>query len=307
MKFLIVGPGAMGCLFAACVKKAGFEVVLLDYIPERAALINEKGIHVEGVRGHYHVQVPTTVENLPWHPDLALICVKSYHTLEAARTIFPQIGSEPLVMTLQNGVGNIEILEEVFGKGRVLGGVTAEGATLIAPGQIRHAGEGETVIGPGGDSGGPVERIVDAFNRAGFETHSEDNVESFIWGKLLVNAGINPLTAITRLKNGRLPEMESTRAIMERAVQEGAEVAKAKNIHLPYSNPIDRVTEVCRATSGNMASMLQDVLKRKPTEIDAINGAIVREGEALGISTPVNFMLTEIVHAIQDTYQERID
>ncbi|MBW1801557.1 MAG: 2-dehydropantoate 2-reductase, partial [Deltaproteobacteria bacterium] len=151
MRFLIVGPGAMGCLFAACFKKAGFDVVLLDYIPERADLINEKGIHVEGVRGHYHVHVPTMVENLPWRPDLALICVKSYHTLGATRNIFPLLESESIVMTLQNGVGNIEILEGVFGKGRMLGGVTAEGATLIAPGRIRHAGEGDTVIGPGGD------------------------------------------------------------------------------------------------------------------------------------------------------------
>ena len=297
----------MGCLFAASFKKTGFEVILLDYIPERAALINEKGINVEGVRGRYHVQVPTMVENIPWRPDLVIICVKSYHTLEAARNLFPLVESKSFVMTLQNGVGNIEILEEVFGKGKVLGGVTAEGATLLAPGQIRHAGEGDTVVGPEGDSHGPVGKIVAAFNQAGFKTRSEDNVEALIWGKLLVNAGINALTAITRLKNGRLPEMDSTRAIMERAVQEGAEVARAKNIHLPYPNPINRVTDVCRATSGNMASMLQDVLKRKPTEIDAINGAIVREGKALGISTPVNFILTAIVHALQETYQERID
>ena len=210
-------------------------------------------------------------------------------------------------MTLQNGVGNIETLEKVFDKGKVLGGVTAEGATLLSPGRIRHAGEGDTVIGPKGDSRGPVEKIAAAFNQAGFKTRSEDNVDALIWGKLIVNAGINALTAITRLKNGRLPEMDSTRTIMVSAVQEGAEVARAKNIHLPYPDPVKRVTDVCRATSGNMASMLQDVLKRKPTEIDAINGAIVREGKALGISTPVNFILTAIVHALQETYQERID
>jgi 2-dehydropantoate 2-reductase len=206
---------------------------------------------------------------------------------------------------LQNGVGNLEILEEVFGSDRILGGVTAEGATLLGPGKIRHAGRGETIIGPGGDPGSPAERMVTAFNQAGFQTRSVKDVKDLIWGKLLINVGINALTAITRLKNGRLPELDGTRLIMEEAVKEAVAVAEAKKINLPYPDPIGRVIEVCQATAGNIASMLQDVLKEKLTEIDFINGAIVREGQAMGILTPVNLTLTSLVQVIQKTYPER--
>ena len=305
MRFLVVGPGAMGSLFAARLQSAGFEVTLLDYIKERATQINDHGIHVEGVTGHYTVKVPTTTD-IAKPPDLVLICVKAYNTREAGLNIESWLKPETAVVTLQNGVGNLEILEEIFGRERVLGGVTAEGATLLGPGRIRHAGRGETIIGPSGNKGSPVEKMVVAFNRAGFQTRSVDDVRDLIWGKLLINVGINALTAITRLKNGRLPELEGTRLVLEEAVKEAAAVAEAKHVKLPYTDPIGRVMEVCRATAGNIASMLQDVLKEKLTEIDFINGAIVREGRALGIPTPVNLTLTSLVQVIQKTYQERI-
>ena len=306
MEFLIVGPGAMGCLFAARLSKAGFNVTLLDHMEERAEQINQQGIMVAGVTGEYTVKVPTVAGDFPSSPDLVLICVKSYRTREASETIKRRLPLEAVVVTLQNGVGNVEILEKVFGKERILGGVTSEGATLLGPGKIRHAGQGETIIGPRGDANGPAERLVSAFNQAGFKTKGVDNVRELLWGKLIVNVGINALTAITRLKNGRLPEIGGTRLVMEEAVKEAIAVAEAKNIQLPYPDPLNHVMEVCRATAGNIASMLQDVLKERETEVDAINGAIVREGEAHGIPTPVNRTLTSLVHAIQETYHERI-
>lgn len=306
MKLLVVGPGAMGSLFAARLKQAGNSVTLLDYIEERAEQINRQGVMVEGVSGEYRVEVPTVAGAIPEQPDLVLICVKSFKTREAGQTIAPWIGPEALIVTLQNGVGNLETLEDIFGKGRVLGGVTSEGATLLGPGKIRHAGTGETVVGPGGDPASPVGQLVSAFNGAGFKCRSGENVMELIWGKLIINVGINALTAITRLKNGRLPELEGTRLIMEEAVEEAVAVAKAKNIQLPYSDPLGRVVDVCRATAENVASMLQDVRKEQMTEVDFINGAIVREGKTLGIPTPVNFTLTNLVQTIQETYRERM-
>lgn len=261
---------------------------------------------MEGVTGEYTVKVPTLSGDLPSPPDLVLICVKSYKTKEACQTIKPRLTPETVVVSLQNGVGNIEILEEIFGRERVLGGVTAEGATLLGIGMIRHAGQGETIIGPKGSPHSPVKKIIDAFNRAGFKTRSVDNVSDLIWGKLIINVGINALTAITRLKNGRLPQLSGTRLIMEEAIKEAVAVVAAKNIQLPYPDPLGRVMEVCEATAGNMASMLQDVLKERMTEIDFINGAIVREGRSRGIPTPVNLTLTSLVQTIQETYQEKI-
>ena len=306
MKFLVVGPGAMGCLFAARLSKAGFHVTLLDHMAERAKQINEQGLLVEGVTGEYAVKVPTILGDTPTSPDMVLLCVKSYKTRQVSETISTWLPKDAVVVTLQNGVGNVEILEHVFGKERILGGVTSEGATLLGPGKIRHAGLGETIIGPAGDPDGPAEKLVSAFARAGFRTKSADNVSDLIWGKLIINVGINALTAITRLRNGRLPDVSGTRLVLKEAVKEAVAVAEAKNVRLPYPDPLGRVMQVCEATSGNVASMLQDVLKEKETEVDAINGAIVREGEALGIPTPVNLTLTSLVHAIQETYRERI-
>ena len=306
MKFLVVGPGAMGCLFSARLKMADYDVTLLDYIQERAEKINNQGILVEGVTGQYTVKVPTLSGELPSPPDVARICVKSNKTKEAGQAIEPWLTSETVVVSLQNGVGNIEILGEIFGKERVLGGVTAEGATLLGTGQIRHAGQGETIMGPKKGPDSPVEKITAAFNRAGFKTRSVDNVSDLIWGKLIINVGINALTAITRLKNGRLPQIRGTRLIMEEAIKEAVAVVEAKSIQLPYPDPLGRVMEVCEATAGNIASMLQDVLKERITEIDFINGAIVREGRSMGIPTPVNLTLTSLVQAIQETYQERM-
>lgn len=306
MNFLIVGPGAMGCLFAARLKIAGNDVAILDHNEKRARKINEHGINVNGVSGEYAVHIPTIAGNVPFTPDFILICVKSINTKEAGESVASFIGPDTTVVTLQNGLGNTETLTEIFGHDRVLGGVTAQGATLLGEGKIKHAGEGETVIGPKGKEEGPAQKLLSTMNKAGFQTRLADNVEDLIWGKLVINVGINALTAITRLKNGRIHMINGTRKIMEDAVMEAVTVAEAKAITLPYEDPLSRVITVCEATKDNVASMLQDVLKERITEVDMINGAIVREGDALGIPTPVNSVLTNLIQAIQETYQERL-
>lgn len=300
MNFLVIGAGAMGCLFAARLKRSGFEVSIYEKIPERAQRIRDEGIRVEGVTGTDKVPIPVLSRKPFPVPDTVIFCVKSYDTEEASKKIFPWLKQDTMTLTLQNGLGNVEILEKVFGKERVLGGVTSEGATVIDHGRIRHAGAGETSIGPPGGGAG---KIVSAFRQAGFICNAVDNVQQLIWGKLIINTGINALAAITGLKNGRLPRIKATRAIMERAVNEAVAVAQAEQIELPYPDPLSRVTDVCKATADNVASMLQDVLNKKVTEIEFINGAIVREGAVLGIPTPVNFTLTSLVQAIQETYQ----
>jgi 2-dehydropantoate 2-reductase len=303
MHFLIVGPGAMGCLFASRLSRAGYDVTLLDYIRERAEKISRQGIMVEGVTGKYTVNVPVVVGEAGPHPDYAMICVKAINTKEAGEAIEPWLHPKTVVATLQNGIGNIETLTEIFGKERVLGGVTSEGATVLGWGKIRHSGQGPTIFGPEGGPESPLERLVSAFNKAGFKTESTANVEGLIWGKLIINAGINALTAITRLNNGRLPGLKGARLVMEEAIKEAVDVAKAKKIQIPYHDPLGRVLGVCHDTAGNISSMLQDVLNKKVTEVDFINGAIVREGEALGIPTPVNRILTSLVQAIQESYK----
>jgi len=302
MRILVVGAGAMGCLFAARLHKDGHDVTLLEVLRERMEEINRNGVKVEGVSGKYEAGVPALSKVPSISPDLVLICVKAYDTQSAAKSIEQVLGAQTTVLSLQNGLGNLELLSEVLGSERVLGGVTAEGATVLGPGQIRHAGQGETIIQGGTSS----ESIVSAFTGAGFRSRADQNIQGHIWGKLLVNVGINGLAALTRLKNGKLPEKKGSRLVMEKAVAEAIEVCNAMQISLPYPDPLGKVIQVCRDTSENIASMLQDVLKKRRTEISFINGAVVREGKRMGIPTPVNEIITALMEVIEETYEESL-
>jgi 2-dehydropantoate 2-reductase len=305
MHFLIVGPGAMGCLFAAMLARAGHRITLLDYRDERARLIRERGIRTEGISGEHSVVVDAVTSIPADIPQVVLICVKANSTEKVAHDLAGWVPPGVPVLTLQNGLGNVERLEKALGPHRVVGGITAEGATLLDPGHIRHAGRGETLIGTHGAETAWLRRIEGAFKGAGFETRSVDDVDSVIWGKLIINVGINALTAVTRLKNGRLTEVPATKALLATAVQEAVKVAQHKRIHLPYEDPVQRVEAVCKATADNIASMLQDVLKHRLTEVAFINGAIVREAMAASIPVPVNWVLTRLVEAIEQTYNMR--
>lgn len=318
MKIAVVGPGAMGCLFAGFLAKSGQEVWLLDKRPERAEKINSEGIKIEGISGNHKAKISATAkpEDIK-KPDLIIICVKSYDTESAIKHIKPALGETTYILTLQNGLGNVETIAEIVGENNVIGGITSHGATLLGDGCVRHAGKGETIIGRWQSSGKAkakqwriprrtLEDIADIFKGAGFPTKVSDRVKDLVWSKLIINVGINALTAITRLNNGRLIEYEGARQILKLAVLEASKVARRKKIALDYSDPVKKVEGVCTATAGNISSMLQDVLKKRKTEIDYINGAIVREGEDLGISTPVNSALTDLIKTIESSYQRQL-
>jgi len=313
MKTVIVGPGAMGCLFAAYMAKflpdSGRDsILLLDKNKERALQISQNGISVEGIAGSFRVPVKSVAEIAGLDtPDLIIICVKAYDTKPALAFIKPLVGDNTNILTLQNGVGNIEIISETVGPERVVGGVTNLGATSLGVGKVRFAGKGETVIGKV-DGKIPVEMrsMREAFNRAGFEARISRDIKGLLWSKLIINVGINALTAITRLNNGRLTEFEGTRKILREAVTEAVKIAKRKRIKLIYDDPLAKVEAVCEATAANVSSMLQDVLKKKRTEIDFINGVIVRQGQEFGISVPVNTMLVELVKTIESSYASQV-
>ena len=204
-------------------------------------------------------------------------------------------------MTLQNGIGNVEAIIKVAGKERVIAGTTAHGATVLGPGHIRHAGSGETVIGElNGQITDRLEKIKTLFESAGIVTQITSDVTGLLWSKLLINVGINPLTGITGLRNGELLDYNETRDIMHRAVDEAKEVVSKKGIQLIYEDHLKKVDSVCQATSQNVSSMLQDLRKRKKTEIDFINGVISKEGNNLGIKTPINQALTNLIHACEN-------
>lgn len=304
MKIVIVGPGAMGSLLAVLLSKSKEEIWLLDKNKERAERLSRQGIAVSGVSGDWHIKTKVSAEHEEvGKADLVIMAVKSYDTKEAIAHAKGLVGEETRILTLQNGIGNIEIISEAVGAEKVIGGSTSMGATLLDIGKVRHAGHGEIVIGRM-DGKFPVElrHIREVFNKAGLETRVSRDIKGLLWSKLIINVGINALTAITRLHNGKLIEFAGTKRILREAVTEAIRVAKRKRIKLIYDDPLAKVEAVCEATAGNVSSMLQDVLRKKRTEIDFINGVIVRQAQELGIPVPVNSLLVDLVKTIESSY-----
>lgn len=300
----IVGPGAIGCLFGAMLGEAGHQVIMLDDKPDRAEGINRDGIHVKGISGERTVKVSATADIKDAADcDLAIIATKSYDTEQAVGGIAKILKNTTPVLTLQNGLGNAETISRAVGLERTIGGITSQGATLVSAGSIIHAGKGKTIIGaPEGKDAKTLKLAHEILDSAGFEPQIADDMEATIWTKLIINVGINALTAITRLNNGRLIEFEGTKQIMKDAVAEAVAAANKKGIKLVNKEPLGQVEEVCRLTATNVSSMLQDVLARRRTEIDAINGMVAKIGHELNVPTPANTLLTSLVHTIESSY-----
>lgn len=315
IKIGIVGAGAMGSLlgFYLCARA---EVWLLDPWREQVAAIEADGLSCEldGVATTRRPRAATDPAAIG-PCDALLVLVKAQQTawaaeqaqllLNAERGTLNEEQRSALVVTLQNGVGNRELLAEALGAGRVGQGVTALGATLLGPGRVRHAGQGTTVFGTSPDRAG-MAALADLFSACGLPAELSDDLDSLVWGKLVVNVGINALTALLRVPNGALAATPEARALVAAAVAEAVAVAHARGTALPYADPLAHVLAVARATAANRSSMLQDALRGSPTEIATINRAVVREGRRLGVETPVNRALADLVAAIDATIGQRV-
>ncbi len=309
MRVAIVGPGAMGNLFTYLLaRNTSAEIRLLDKNAERVKKISEEGLFIEGISGDHHIRPGISVEASEiGSVDLVILCVKGPDTYQACRDAAPLLRADTPLLTLQNGMGNIEEIERALGAGRALGGTTSMGATVLSLNRIRHAGWGETVIGEAdGSRSDRAETILGLFREADLDVSLTDNLQGLLWSKLIINVGINALTALTQVHNGELVRHEGTRAVMKTAVDEAVRITGKLGVRLLYDNPVDKAAAVCEATSGNVASMLQDVLKEKRTEIGQINGVVVRLGAELGVPTPANEILLHLVSTLQETYEKRV-
>jgi 2-dehydropantoate 2-reductase len=306
MKIAVVGPGALGCLIAGFLRsRTKEEIWLIDKSPERAKRIGEEGIRIEGLSS---VRTPISVSADPKEAgpcELVILCVKSYSTEDACKDIKELVRDKTFILTLQNGIGNVQILNDYFGVERVIAGVTNHGATLLGVGHVRHAGKGDTIIGMSkAKMLGPIRDAANILTKCNLETKISKDIDSIIWSKLIINIGINALTGITRLKNGMIIKHDGTREVLRSAVGEAMKIVKRKRIKLAYDDPIQKVESVCKATAANVSSMLQDILNSRRTEIDYMNGAITRQAKALGIPTPVNEVLTNLIRTIESNYEE---
>ncbi len=294
MKLTIVGAGAMACVFGARLAPVA-DVTLTDPWREGIQAVSEKGILLEEPARIIATHVAAVPWGAPVEPaDLALILVKSWRTPEIAGRLDRLLKPDGAALTLQNGLGNLETLGP-----RAHLGVTHQGATLLGPGRVREGGTGPTWIA------GPA-WVVQLFRRAGIAAESAglEQVDSLLWGKLVVNCGINALSAVLRVCNGELIGRPDALSLLRQAAEECAAVARAKRVTLPFSDAAGKACEVARQTAVNYSSMLQDVLRGAPTEVDAINGEVVRWSERLGVPTPVNQVLLRMVRALTAAPQE---
>ncbi len=308
MRILIIGAGAMGSLFAAMLAPHA-DVRLLTSNQDHENAINKHGLQIYGLDGQLRqIKVQLASDTVQDHQsaDLVLICTKAGATAKAAQAARRYLTPHGLALTLQNGLGNRETIATQVGEMRTMAGTTAQAATLLAPGQVRHAGSGMTYLGLHKAQKAGVAQIAALFNRAGIACEQSEHIDRLIWSKLIVNVGINALAAILRVPNGVLANIPECGRLMEAAVAEAVAVAQALALDFALSEQIQKVRQVCAETSANHASMLQDVVRGKTTEVDVINGAIVAKGKEVGVATPVNALLTQIIKALEATVAYRI-
>ena len=294
---LIVGTGALASLFAARLTHAGYDITLLGTWREGLDTLNKNGVRFvdsDGIEHKYPVRAtddPRECVDVKY----AIVLVKAWQTKRVGTQLKACLAKDGLALTLQNGLGNRETLVQSLGLNHVALGSTTTGATLLAPGLVKAGGEGIISL-ERNQALGPIE---EALKSAGFNVQVVDDAQALIWGKLVINAAINPLTALLRIKNGELLERPSARDLMKALAIETANVARAEKIQLPFEDPVKAAEEVARKTAANTSSMLQDVLRGAPTEIDAICGAVVKAGKKHGIETPVNRTCWQLVKALR--------
>ncbi len=305
MKIVIMGAGAMGSLFGGLLSLSGEEIWLVDIWKEQIEAIQTHGLIIEEKGKEKTLSLHATTDpKTIGKADLVLYFVKTYDTEKAVKDSLVLEKEDTLFLTLQNGLGNEETICKWVNPQKVLLGVTGQGATLIRPGHIRHAGWGKTYVGE--LDGGLTERvhqIARSFSRAGIETEVSSKIRDLVWEKLFVNVGLNALAAITGLKNGQILDYPETLGVLESLVSEAVEVARRKGIEV-QGNPLDRVKGVLEVTRENRCSMGQDLDRKRRTEIDALNGAIVREADRLGIPVPYNRVMTNLIKVIEKTFSQ---
>lgn len=294
---LILGTGAMASLFAARLAAAGLKIRMLGSWADGLEVLGRSGVRLteaDGRESRFPVEVTSQPEDCRG-ARLALVLVKSYQTGRAARQLSICLAEDGLALTLQNGLDNYDILAEKIGPERTALGVTTIGATLIEPGWVRNGGEGTISV----RAHDRLEPMIDILTSAGFPVEIVADPASLVWGKLVINAAINPLTALLRVSNGELLHKTSSRSLMGLAALETAGIAWARGIYLPYADPVAAVESVARRTASNHSSMLKDVLRGSPTEIDAINGAVVRVAETVSAPAQINRTLWQLVKALE--------
>jgi 2-dehydropantoate 2-reductase len=297
MKVLILGAGAMGCLYGAAFHRGSASVTLVDVNAAHLAAINQHGLELETRVGTEHLPIPASrPDEVSEVADLVVVFTKTFQTDAALDGIAAAIGPETWLLSLQNGLGNDERLARHAARERVMVGVSTLPADLVGPGKVRSHGEGGTKLYPAFTAdAGPVHEVCKALASGGLSATPDPQIYAAIWSKAIFNAAMNPLCALTLRTPGFLAAHDESRALIHAVVEEGTATARANGIAIDAA-PIHALTEISMTDHANHeASMLQDVKAGRRTEVDAINGAIVLAAKAAGIAVPVTETLWRLV------------
>jgi len=301
-RLLIAGTGAMACLFGARLAPHA-DVTLLGSWPEGLEALSHAGIRLDADGTSTRARVHVTSDPAECGgARMAVVLVKSWQTERTAAQLAGCLAGDGVALTLQNGLGNLEHLQAALGIERAALGVTTVGATLLGPAHVRLGGLGPTYLA----QHPRLEPLAALLQEAEFEIQLAQDLESLVWGKLAVNAGINPITALQRMENGGVLEHAEARAVATAAAQEVAAVAAARGTDMPFQDAGEETLAVAQRTAHNRSSMYQDILRGAPTEVDAICGAVVREGQKHGVPTPVNWTLWQMVRVLAARQEEGV-
>lgn len=299
MKVAVMGAGAVGCYYGAMLARAGHEVVLIGR-PSHVEAVRAHGLRLETKAFDEHVRLGASTEvSAVKGADLVLFCVKSTDTESAAAQIAPHLSADALVLTLQNGVDNDARVRAVLPSNEVAAAVVYVATEMAGPGHVRHHGRGELVIAPSRAS----EQVAQHLIAAGVPTQISDNVRGSLWAKLILNCAYNALSAVSQLPYGELVQGVGVTDVIRDVVAECIAVAKAEGVVIPGDTDA-AVRGIAQSMPSQYSSTAQDLARGKPSEIDHLNGLVVRRGEALGVPTPANRVLFVMVKLLEGKQQK---
>lgn len=308
MKTLVLGAGAMGCLYGGLLKEKGNDVILVDVSKAQVDEINTNGLQLETAEGKRSINIEAKfAHEVTEQPELLILFTKTIHSKSALSSLKEVIGPETMVLSLQNGLGNDEVIKEFVQTDRIIIGTTNFPSDLIKPGSVRSLGNGTTkIMSSNGQVTEKLKQVETILNDAGFNCIITEDVFVSIWEKVAFNSACNALTAASRLKLGDVGKTEEGKELARSIAKEVISVANAKNIKANADHVIELIEKDFVEHADHMPSMMQDVLGNRITEIDFINGAVVKEAEKLGMSVPVTKVLFKLVSMIQKNYENLI-
>lgn len=312
MEVAIVGAGVLGTIFGSLFSEKGFDVTLIEVLEDRVHLIDREGLWLQwpdGRRTHMRIPIRSDASGVGVR-DVVMIAVKGYHTRSAVESVLPMIGDHTVVLSVQNGLGNLEVIAEAVGPERVVGGITAHSGMPVSMNEVRYVGGlgPLLVIGPyDGVTRPGFEAMVRQFQGAGLDVHTTTDIHSVIWKKLIANVSCNGVAALTGLTGETAVNHEPSVKIIEALSRELAQVARAKGIRLPeLDDPLAFSLKAFASTRDNRVSMLQDVEGGRPTEIGNLNEVIVSEGRRHNIPTPFNEAVSWLIRGVEEKNRQKL-